>query len=338
MSLFMTYALLFWYGSTLIKAGDINFESMMTAILCLMLGALGLGQALTDLADQKDGLKAAKRIFKTVEEGANSPIDGLTDGGFVPNERSKGRIELKNIFFKYPTRPKVEVCRDYNITIEPGEVVALVGPSGSGKSTIMNLLLRFYDPLEGQVLLDGKNIRDVNVKWLRDQIGYVGQEPVLFSGTIADNIGRGRELQSRLKEESSLVSIDDEFARVDFMSAFIGQNLKELNGVAISKRRVGDSSYEKVPQPNDIEAAVSPSSKFQVSEDIIHAAKLSNAHEFIETFPAGYLTDVGESSMMVSGGQKQRIAIARALIRRPAVLLLGRIINQLRLLSNNECE
>ena len=75
------------------------------------------------------------------------------------------------MFFRYPTRPEVEVCKDYNLVIEPGQVVALVGPSGSGKSTIMNLLLRYYDPIEGQVLLDGQDIRELNVRWLRSQIG-----------------------------------------------------------------------------------------------------------------------------------------------------------------------
>ena len=99
---------------------------------------------------------------------------------------------MKNVSFRYPTRPEMEVCKDYSLVIEPGTTVALVGPSGSGKSTIMNLLLRNYDPLEGSVLMDGVDIRDVNVRWLRAQIGYVGQEPVLFSGSISDNIQRGR--------------------------------------------------------------------------------------------------------------------------------------------------
>ena len=109
-----------------------------------------------------------------------------------PTFLSTGRIELKNVSFRYPTRPEMEVCKDYSLVIEPGTTVALVGPSGSGKSTIMNLLLRNYDPLEGSVLMDGVDIRDVNVRWLRAQIGYVGQEPVLFSGSISDNIQRGR--------------------------------------------------------------------------------------------------------------------------------------------------
>jgi ATP-binding cassette subfamily B (MDR/TAP) protein 1 len=173
MILFLIYALLFYYGSRLIIKGEINFEQLMQAILCLMLGALGLGQAFTDMGDQKEGVKAARRIFQAVDEGILSPIDGLSVEGVKPSTRPTGRIELIGVNFTYPTRPDVTVCKNYNLSIEPGEVVALVGPSGSGKSTIMNLLLRFYDPASGKVLLDGVDIKTLNVRWLRSQIGYV---------------------------------------------------------------------------------------------------------------------------------------------------------------------
>jgi len=98
------------------------------------------------------------------------------------------------------------VCRDYNLTIEPGQLVALVGPSGSGKSTIMGLLLRFYDPLTGCIYLDDHDITELNVRWLRAQIGYVGQEPVLFSGSVADNIARGRKINT---DEKPLLTLDE---------------------------------------------------------------------------------------------------------------------------------
>jgi ATP-binding cassette subfamily B (MDR/TAP) protein 1 len=136
-TMFLCYALLFWYGAQLIVNNEINFEQLMIAMLALMLGALGLGQALNDLGDQKEAVMAAQRIFTAIDEGKASPIDGLSKEGDRPSSHPKGRIELRNVSFRYPTRPEIEVCSNYSLVIEPGEVVALVGPSGSGKVRIV---------------------------------------------------------------------------------------------------------------------------------------------------------------------------------------------------------
>ena len=132
----------------------------------------------------------------------------------MPHGRSQGRVELREVYFAYPTRPDVDVCRNYSLVVEPGEVVALVGPSGCGKSTIMSLLLRFYDPRQGQVLLDGIDIRTLNVRWLRAQLGYVGQEPVLFAGSIAENIARGIDVSIASRMSSKLVEGPTESGKV----------------------------------------------------------------------------------------------------------------------------
>jgi ABC-type multidrug transport system fused ATPase/permease subunit len=118
-------------------------------------------------------------------------IDGLSKDGTQPERKSQGAVEIKAINFAYPSRPNITVCENYNLSIAPGESVALVGPSGCGKSTIINLLLRFYDPQSGRICLDGHDIKALNIRWLRNQIGYVGQEPILFAGTVADNIAYG---------------------------------------------------------------------------------------------------------------------------------------------------
>ena len=332
-----TNALTYWYGATLITKGEIDFKQLMTAMMALMLSAIGLGQALLGLGDQKEGLLAAKRIFESIDNGINSAIDGLSKSGLRPPQRATGRIELKNVSFRYPTRPETEVCKDYSLVIEPGTTVALVGPSGSGKSTIMNLLLRNYDPLEGQVMMDGVDIKDLNVRWLRAQIGYVGQEPVLFSGSISDNIQRGRAdaVDIPLKSLQEIIE-EHSHARNDLCPCFMDVNGMSDDGHPLHQgtqnkpsagRKAEPSANKSVISPsNDVESGLKrdtiPAPTEHIPSDVIEAAMAGNAHDFIREFTEGYDTDVGESSAMVSGGQKQRIAIARALIKRPAVLLL----------------
>merc|ERR1712173_568035 len=120
-------------------------------------------------------MRAAKRIFYMIDR--KSKIDPSEDSG-EKLEEVKGVIEFKNIFFTYPHRPEMPVIKGLNLTINPGESVALVGQSGCGKSTLTQLVSRFYDPDEGEILLDGVDIKKLNVMWLRNTLGLVQQEPV----------------------------------------------------------------------------------------------------------------------------------------------------------------
>ncbi|XP_072931072.1 multidrug resistance protein homolog 49-like [Epargyreus clarus] len=194
---------------------------------------------------------AAASIFQLLDR--KPAIDSMDPKGQTPR-RVLGNIILEDIHFSYPSRPNVKVLQGFNLNIKAGECVALVGSSGCGKSTILQLLQRLYDPHLGVVKLDGRNLKNLNIGWLRSSLGVVGQEPVLFRGTIHDNIAIGCPEASR--------------------------------------------------------------------EDIQNVAEMAYAHDFITNLPNGYDTVIGERGASLSGGQKQRIAIARSLLRDPAVLLL----------------
>ncbi|KAI8086529.1 P-loop containing nucleoside triphosphate hydrolase protein [Halteromyces radiatus] len=190
---FCADALGFWYGSRLVIAGEYGASQILIVFFSMLIGSIAFLQLPLNLSAVSTATGAAYRIFTTIDRVPY--IDSDSKAGLTP-KKVQGDIEFRDIKFAYPTRPDITVLKKFNLTIQHGRTVAFVGPSGSGKSTSISLLQRFYDPIEGQVLLDGKDLKDYNVAWLRRQIGVVSQEPVLFNMSIKQNlmVGATREV------------------------------------------------------------------------------------------------------------------------------------------------
>jgi ABC-type multidrug transport system fused ATPase/permease subunit len=180
-----------WAGANLILQGRLTSGAVISFVLYGLLVARGLRRASDFWGEAVRGLGATQWVFETLARQPRMPLDGG-----VRLERVEGAVTLDGVRFRYPARPDVDALAGVDLRVRPGEVVALVGRSGAGKSTILNLLLRFYDPDEGRVSIDGHDARTLDPSWLRSQIGVVLQEPALFSGTIADNIRYGLPARS----------------------------------------------------------------------------------------------------------------------------------------------
>ncbi|KAG7614804.1 putative ABC-type xenobiotic transporter [Arabidopsis thaliana] len=187
--LYSVYGACFYAGARLVKAGKANFNDVFQVFLALTMTAIGISQASSFAPDSSKAKGAAASIFGIID--GKSMIDSRDESGLVL-ENVKGDIELCHISFTYQTRPDVQIFRDLCFAIRAGQTVALVGESGSGKSTVISLLQRFYDPDSGHITLDRVELKKLQLKWVRQQMGLVGQEPVLFNDTIRSNIAYGK--------------------------------------------------------------------------------------------------------------------------------------------------
>jgi len=241
-------AIVLWRGAALILAGSMTVGSLTVYLAYLsrfFKPVKDLATTTNAVAQVTVGVERVRSILDTDTVIPDPPE------GFEPTTL-KGEIELRNVAFGY--NPETPILTDVSFHIQPGEFVGIVGPTGSGKSTVVSLIPRFYDAVAGSVLVDGKDVREYRIKPLRDQIGYVLQDTVLFHGTILENIAFGNPHATK--------------------------------------------------------------------DEIIGAAKLANADEFISRMPKGYDTLVGERGSTLSGGQRQRIGIARVMVRNNPILLL----------------
>ena len=265
--LFGALFFIIWMGAYLLSKGDITAGQLVSFVsyTAILGGAIaGLGNFYTEIVGAVGATERVREILAM--PGEVTQLDAPVRAG----ERLKGRIQLDQIHFHYPSRPDVEVLKGVSLEILPGQKAALVGHSGAGKSTIVQLLLRFYKPDTGSIYLDGTPLDSMDISTSRSQMAIVPQEVLLFGGSIRDNIRYGN--------------------------------------------------------PGATE------------EQIIEAARQAYAWEFIQGFPEGLDTIVGERGIKLSGGQRQRIAIARAILKDPAILLLDEATSSLDAESEKEVQ
>ncbi|KAK7843580.1 abc transporter b family member 11, partial [Quercus suber] len=191
-SFFLLYnvnAISFYAGGCLVQNGKTTFTSVFKVFFALTTAASALSKSSSFFKDFHRAKTAAASIFAIVDR--KSKIDPSDESGMTL-DNIKGEIKLCHVSFKYPSRPDIQIFKDLHLTIRAGKTIALIGESGSGKSTVISLLERFYDPDSGHIILDGIDIRKLQLKWLRQQMGLVSQEPALFNETIRANIAYGK--------------------------------------------------------------------------------------------------------------------------------------------------
>ncbi|KAE8271517.1 hypothetical protein A4X09_0g827 [Tilletia walkeri] len=293
-------ALAFFSGSRIISQQSDSTTSTVgnvyTVIFLLLDASFIVGQITPYLQTFQSAGGAGQHILRIINR--SSPIDA-TDlvNGLKPESSALKMLgfSFRNVNFAYPMRPDVVVAKDLSLDIEPGARVGICGTSGSGKSTVVALCQRFYDPNSGSIALDGHDLRDYNVRWLRSQIGVVGQEPTLFDADVMQTIAHGLTGSPAHEHLTGALEMLSDGRLYELLD---GGQADAVENEAIMK------------QWREIEYLCQ------------EAARMANAHEFIQNLPEQYRTGLGDAGGRLSGGQKQRLALARAIVKQPRILIL----------------
>ena len=244
---YATFSLAFWYGIGLVMDSSYNAGSLNISFFTVFYAFLKAGQLSPYLELFSIAKSSAAGIYQIIDRVPT--IDSSSHSGQRPP--LKGHIRFEKVNFSYPSRVQVPVLKELTMDIPAGRTIALVGSSGCEKSTCVQLLQRFYDPAEGRIIFDGHDVRDLDVSWLRDQIGVVGQEPVLFDLTIAENIRYGSALGSIVTQEdvkrAAEIANADQFIRLlpNGYETLVGERGAQLSGgqkqrIAIARAIVRD--------------------------------------------------------------------------------------------------
>uniref|UniRef100_A0A8C4P4Z9 Phosphatidylcholine translocator ABCB4-like n=1 Tax=Dromaius novaehollandiae TaxID=8790 RepID=A0A8C4P4Z9_DRONO len=305
--IYASYALAFWYGTTLVLSDNYTIGNVLTVFFSVLVGAFSIGQTAPSIEAFANARGAAYAVFNIID--SEPQIDSYSEAGYKP-DHVKGNLEFHNVCFNYPARPDVKVLKGLNLKVNCGQTVALVGGSGCGKSTTVQLIQRFYDPKEGMITIDGQDIKTLNVRYLREIIGVVNQEPVLFATTIAENIRYGREnvtmeeIEKATKEANAydfIMELPNKF------ETMVGERGAQLSGgqkqrIAIARALVRDpkillldeaTSALDTESESVVQAALDKAREGRTTVVVAHRLSTVRNADHIAVFKDGIVTEQG---------------------------------------------
>ncbi|XP_048193780.1 ATP-binding cassette sub-family B member 5 [Perognathus longimembris pacificus] len=311
-----TYGLAFWYGTSLILSGEPGYTigTVLAVFFSVVHSSYCVGAAAPHFETFIAARGAAFNIFQVIDKIPS--IDNFSTTGYKP-ECIEGTVEFNNVSFSYPSRPSVKVLKGLNLKVKSGETVALVGPSGSGKSTVAQLLQRLYDPDEGFITVDQNDIRALNVRHYREQIGVVSQEPVLFATTIRNNIEFGRdgvtdEEIERAAKEANAYNFIMEFPQK--FNTLVGEKGAQMSGgqkqrIAIARALVRNpkilildeaTSSLDTESESVVQAALEKASKGRTTIVVAHRLSTIRGADLIVTIKDGMVVEKGTHAELIA--------------------------------------